>query len=142
MTITSEHIRGLLKQTWPNLYFIWPTNPKWEDVSDYWMLEITANCSVRHMTSIPGIWECENYGHQFKARVEKYQYDLYQSEIYKPKWRWAIGEIIGIQSDIFGNPVVHEMNVILTEHGLVLYEPQEDVIKKSDYTFVPFFVKF
>jgi len=142
MIFTSEQIKTRLKSIWRDLQFIWPTNPNWGLVSDEWLSMLKENCSVRHYVFIPGIWECENYAHQFKANVEKYQYELYQSGIFCPSWRWAVGESIGIQSDIFGNATVHGMNIIITETGVLVYEPQEDTYLENNYEYVPFFIKF
>ena len=142
MILSSDDIESKLKKIWPDLQFIWPTNPNWGLDVERWLPEITENCSVKHYTFINGVWECENYAHQFKANVENYQYQLYQHGEFKPRWRWAIAESIGVKSDIFGDGVVHGMNIIITESRVLVYEPQEDTYLENNYEYIPFFIKF
>lgn len=142
MIISSDQLKAEQVKIWPNLQFIWPTNPMWTAVSDDWFKKLIKNCSTTGFTSIPGIWECENYTHQFKANVEKYQYELYQSGEFKPEWRWAVGESIGIKKDFTGNTITHGMNIIRLESGIVVFEPQENTWKDEGYDYEPFFAKF
>lgn len=139
---SSKDIKIRLRSVWPDLKFIWPTNRSWLLVSDEWMVNIIRACSVKHMTYIKGIWECENYADRFKSNAEEYLYNLYEAKRFNPKYRWAIGEAIGMKSDMFGNPFVHGMNVILTEKRVVIFEPQEDVFLENTYEYIPFFIKF
>lgn len=142
MILSSEAIKAKLKDRWPDLKFIWPTNPNWILVADKWLPGIIANCSNRHFDFIPGIWECENYARGFVASAYKYQYELYQSGEFKPKWRWAIGYSMGIKSDMFGNAIVHGMVIIITETEVLVYEPQEDTYLANNYSYIPFFITF
>jgi hypothetical protein len=140
LMISSQQLKDELRNRWPDLQWIWPTNPYWSIISNDWLDKIIENCSVRHFKTIKGIWECENYAYQWKANVEKYQYELYDSGEYQPKWRWAVGECLGMQAGLFGGVVVHSVNVLRTEDGIKLFEPQEDKVGIDDFT--PFFVKF
>jgi len=140
MLITSTKIKSKLRRIWPNLKWIWPTNPEWEVISEDWLNRIMERCSVRHMVTIPGIWECENYAHQWKANVETFQYELYQSGEYRPEWRWAVAECLGMQPGTFGGTMVHSLNLLVTDSGISLFEPQEDKLGITDFT--PFFLKF
>ena len=142
MILSSEQIKEKLKTIWPGLKFIWPTNPNWALVSDMWLPRIQENCRVDDYAFIDGIWECENFAHQFKANVEKHQYWIYQSEEFQPKWRWAIGESIGVKSDLFGSTIIHGMNIIITETKVLVYEPQENKFLENNNEYDPFFVKF
>ena len=142
MIKSSEQIKDKLRIIWPGLKFIWPTNPNWTLVSDVWLPKIQENCRVDDYAFIEGIWECENFAHLFKSNVEKHQYWIYQSEEFQPKWRWAVGESIGIKPDIFGNAIVHGMNIIITEKKVLVYEPQENKFLENNNEYDPFFVKF
>lgn len=142
MILSSEQIKVKLKEIWPNLKFIWPTNPNWTLVSNMWLLAIRESCLVNDYEFVDGIWECENFAHQFKANVEKYQYELHQSGGFKPTWRWAVSESIGTKRDLFGNTIIHGMNIIITETEVRVYEPQEDKFLENNNEYDPFFVKF
>jgi len=142
MILSSEQIKVKLKEIWPNLKFIWPTNPNWTLVSDVWLPRIQENCRVNHYAFINGIWECENFAHQFKANVENYQYQLYMSGEFKPDWRWAVGQSIGLKSDLFGSTIIHGMNIITNETDVLVYEPQEDKFLENNNEYDPFFVQF
>lgn len=137
MQISSDQIRKKLQ----GVQFVWNLNPKFETVSDVWWVEIRENCKVNHLSYIDGIWECENYALQFKAHVERFQYQIYKSGLYQPRWRWAIGEIIGMKSDIFGNPFTHAINIIFLEAGIIYYEPQTDEVLDNMYGFTPFYAR-
>ena len=140
MILSSEYIRGRLKQQWPDLRFIWPTNPLWNVEIDKWIPEIIEKCSVKHFIFTPGIFECENYARCFIARVYEFFYDLYHSGEYKSKWRPVFCFSMGVHSDIFGNVSVHGMVVIITESRVLLYEPQTDTYLEKNYEYVPFFI--
>ena len=142
MILSSEQIKVKLKEIWPNLKFIWPTNPNWTLVSDVWLPIIQENCRVDDYTFITGIWECENFAHQFKANVEVYQYFSFIKDEFKSQWRWAIGESIGLKSDLFGSKIVHGMNIIITENKVLVYEPQENKFLENNNGYDQFFVKF
>jgi len=142
MILSSEQIKDKLRKIWPDLKFIWPTNPNWTLVSDVWLPRMQENSRVDDYAFIDGIWECENFAHLFKSNVEKYQYWTYQSEEFQPRWRWAVGESIGMKSDLFGNTIVHGMNIIITEKKVLVYEPQENKFLENNNEYDPFFVKF
>ena len=142
MILQSEAIKVKLMARWPELTFIWPTNPNWTLVADKWLPKITENCSTRHFAFIHGIWECENYARGFVANAYKYQYELYQTGGFTPEWRWAIGYSTGIKSDMFGNAIVHGMVIIITETEVLVYEPQEDTWLDNNYSYIPFFITF
>jgi len=142
MIQTSDQIKNRLRKIWPGLKFIWPTNPNWTLVSDEWIPKIKENCRVSHYAFIEGIWECENFSHQFKANVENYQYQLYLSDEFKPDWRWAVGQSIGLKSDLFGSTIIHGMNIITNETEVLVYEPQEDKFLENNNEYEPFFVQF
>ena len=71
MIVSSEEIKAELKDRWPELKFIWPTNPNWTLVAGERLPKIIENCSTRHFVFIPGIWECENYARGFVANAYK-----------------------------------------------------------------------
>jgi len=141
MIITSDQIRKILNKKWPDLKFIWPTNPNWTPISDVWISRIVQNCSVRGFEFVEGIWECENYTHQWKANVERFQYELFKSGEYQPQWRWPVAKCLGFDSDIFMNMGTHSLNLLITERDAVLFEPQEDKIL-TDSAYQPFFMEF
>ena len=142
MILSSDQIKDRLRKIWSDLKFIWPTNPNWTLVSDVWLPRMKENSRVDDYAFIDGIWECENFAHQFKANVEKYQYWTYQSGEFQPKWRWAVGESIGMKPDLFGNIIIHGMNIIITETEVLVYEPQENKFLENNNEYEPFFVKF
>jgi len=142
MILTSKQIKNRLRDKWPDLQFIWPTNPFWTPVTDEWLEKIIINCNARGFNFIAGIWECENFTHRWKANVEEYQYKLYVSGEYKPRWRWPIAKCIGFQDDVFGNRITHGLNLIIKPDEVVLFEPQENKVLDESYKYEPFFMEF
>ena len=141
MIITSEHIRGLLKQTWPDLSQIWLTDPHYEVMPFEWLEKAIKECSLKDLVFRRDVWDCDNYSLQLHARVQIYQYKLVLAGKSKSKHSWAVGECIGFNEGFLGTGI-HSQNLAITDKGIVLIEPQEGIIKDPDKSYVPFFVKF
>jgi len=136
--ITSNQISKELQEIWPNYKWEFPKNPAWTPMPDSMLYHVISECSVKHMVSIPHIWECENYSGRWQSNVEVFQYELWQSDEYRPEWRWYVSDVVGIESDFMGNKIQHSKNLIRLESGWVLFEPQTDVISKDYKSFTPF----
>ena len=138
--VSSEKLRRILQNHWPELQMIWLTDPKYELISVAKLDEIIKVCSVAHFKHTGYAWDCDNYALQSHATVQRYQYD----EIKRGRAgeiSWAYGECMGIQ--FIHLPEDHDLNICVTETGIYLIEPQTDekwiADKKED---IPFFVKF
>jgi len=138
MILTSDQILKELKEIWPEFQWEWPKNPNWTPMPDDMFPRVIEACSVKHMVTIPGIWECENYSGRWQTNVEVFQYELWQSGAYRPACRWYIGDYTGLAQDDFGDPGSHSMNLVRLESGWVLFEPQTDKISTDFQSFIPF----
>jgi len=139
--ITSEHTRMVLKAKWTNLKFIWLTDPAYIIMEFDNLVTVVKACSVRHFSANGEIWDCDNYALQLHAKVQLYQYDLVKKGVDMLN-SWAFGECIGIEDGIFTSGV-HAINVAITDKGIALIEPQEDLVwlaAKDEMSL--FFVKF
>ena len=140
MILNGDQIRDKLKNVWHDLGQIWLTDPKYLTVTAAWLERIIEHCSVKDLKFDADVWDCDNFALQFHARVQLFQYELIQSSVLDAKCGWAIGECIGFSDGVFTSGV-HAQNIIITENGIVLFEPQTDTIIKT-FNDNLFFVKF
>ena len=144
--IKSKNIRTILKNNWPNLKFIWPTDSQYIVMDFDELKDVVKKCSVRGFSSDGELWDCDNYALQLHAKVQSHQYKLNKQKNLKMKNSWAFGECIGLNNNesLFqmGNPP-HAINIAITNNGIALIEPKDDsvwVAGKNEMSL--FFVKF
>ena len=135
----------MLKDNWPNLRFIWPTDPKYIIMDFEGLKDIVKSCSVKNFKSRGNLWDCDNYALQLHAKVQEYQYCLNEEPEIEMLNSWAFGECIGIPNKgtfCMANPP-HAINIAITNEGIALIEPNNDevwVAGKNEMSL--FFVKF
>lgn len=139
MILSSDQILAELQEIYPGFEWEFPTNPYWEDLPDELFKEAIKECSlVGEFETIPGIWECENYAWEWKARFHKLQYKWYKSGKYKPKCRNWTQFSTGETTDFIGDETKHTKIIIRLESGFVLFEPQTDEVSRDYQSFIPF----
>jgi len=141
MILTSEHIRGILKQTWPDLNQIWLMDAQYEVIPMEWLEKAMKDCSISGLVFRKDLWDCDNYALQLHAKVQLYQYEMAIEGKLTSDHSWAFGECTGFNRDVFGDGI-HGKNLAITDKGIVLVEPQEMTISQPDEFYTPFFVKF
>lgn len=139
MILSSDQIRKELQDIWCDYQWEFPKNPCFSAIPDALFPEIMERCSIVGMfQAIPGIWECENYSGEWQSRVRRLQYEWWMSGKHKPKWRWYVSDVVGIENDFMGNAIKHSKNLIRLESGWVLVEPQTDAVSRNYQSFYPF----
>ena len=142
-TIKSEEIRGILKQTWPDLTDdrIWPRDPEYKTLTISKLEEIIKACSVKDQYEyIEGGFDCDDFALQFKAAVRRYQYDEEIRNTDETNMvSWAIAECLGMRFK--GQDGNHNPNLSITDQGVIIIEPQTDEYWFADDDMV-YFVYF
>jgi len=139
-TVSSEKLRMILQNFWPDLTMIWPTDPIYELIPVQKLKWIVEACSVSDFNHTGYAWDCDNFALQFHAKVQRYQYD--EINAYRAgETPWAIGECLGIKFG--GVKEDHALNICVTPEGIYLIEPQSDTTWMADKVKdIPFLVKF
>jgi hypothetical protein len=140
MIHSADQTKKEIKKIWPNFQWDFPGNPTYTDMPDDILPRVIKECSVKNMSIIPGVWECENYARRFQTNVEVFQYNLWQSGELKLDWRWYVMSARGIEKDSFMGSGVHGLNIIRLESGLILFEPQTDIVSKDFELYEPFLI--
>jgi len=132
--LSSDQILKELKEIWHDFEWEIPKNPFFTAMPDDMLDRAIMECDISHMVNIPGVWECENYSGRWQSNVEVFQYKLWMSGEYKPKWRWYIQDAFGIEHNLFGD-VKHSKNIVRLESGWILFEPQTNAVSTDFKSF-------
>jgi hypothetical protein len=129
----------MLQTQWPNLTFIWPTDPTYKIITLKKLRAIVKKSSVSDFDYMGTVWDCDNFALHLHAMVQKTQYNEILTNGME-KIPWAFGECMGTK--FRGKEETHAINIALTDKGIYLIEPQTDAIWKASKRDLPFFVKF
>jgi hypothetical protein len=131
MSISSRKIRSRLLKLWPELVYVWLTDPiylpapkEMKDVLELWEGELTKYAFKKN------ILECEEFALFCHAFVRQRQ--LY---CYNDKYNWAFGECMTKRDR------VHSCNFYLTSSKIYMVEPQTGAYWEATPEDKIFFVK-
>ena len=131
MSISSSKIRSRLLRMWPDLVYIWLTDPIYlptpkgiKDVLELWEGELNKYAFKKNIS------ECEEFALFCHAFVRQHQ--IYN---YSDKYNWAYGECMTKSSR------VHSCNLYLTQSNIYMVEPQTGAYWEAAPEDEVFFVK-
>ena len=134
MILISEEIREMLKDKWSGLTDdrIWPRGKKYKIISMARLLDVVDKCSIKGKYKwLDEGWECESFSTMLQAAVLDYQYNEEVSiHSYKSYTPWFFAIAIGLR--FRGQDGNHNINLAITDKGIVLIEPMDDSIWLAD----------
>jgi len=132
VSISSKKIRSRLTKMWPDLVYIWLTDPIYKptpnnikEALELWEKELGKYAFKKNIS------ECEEFALFCHAFVRQHQ--IYK---YNDKYNWAFGECM-----TKGNGYVHSCNFYLTSNNIYMVEPQTGAYWEAKPEDKVFFVK-
>ena len=122
--MTPETVKKTLLVHWPKLPHVWLKSkdnhvPELEEIR-----KIIPLSGVRDIPYQEGKMECENYALFLHAFVKKHYLGLpYKHQV-------AFGEVLGLRMETVNYDKSHAMNIVITQQGVYLIEPQTYQIVK------------
>jgi len=124
---TSKKIRRRLKKFWPDLKYIWLTDPVYKDtpLSDISKALSLWEGELKKYAFKKNIMECEEFALFCHAFIKQHQ--IYN---FNDKHNWCYGECI--VSKLLGFENVHSCNLFLTNNNIYMVEPQTGAYWEAD----------
>ena len=129
MIKTSDEIRTILRDMYGGLSLdrLDLEDRKWRIPTKQELTTIVKINSVAHLPFIPAVQECEEYSLHLMSRIRLWEARKAVEQDVDEYINYAIGMCRGDKAGLLG-VTVHKMNISVTQSGIVIIEPQTDVL--------------